>query len=380
MDFSLSKENQLAIKLFREFAQKEIKPFVKEMDENSTLPLEIIKKMGQLGMFGIPMPREFGGAGGSYLTSAICAEELSKVSGAIGNILSVQSSLMTTGMYLYGTAVQKEKYLADLVSGKKMGAMALTEAGAGSDASGIETKAVLDGDNYIINGSKMFITNAGFADLFYIACMTDKSKGNRGITTIIVEKGTKGFNIGKEEKLMGIRGSSTCELIFEDCVVPKENILGKEGGGLKIMLNLIDGGRVTIAAQSVGIAQGAIDETIKYVKERKQFGKRIAQFQNTKFQLAEMQTKTDAARMLVYRAATLKDEGKPYGIEGAMAKYFASDIANEVSRKAVQLHGGYGYTRDYPVERMMRDAKITEIYEGTNEVQKMVIAGMMKIN
>lgn len=379
MDFNLSSDDLLAQKMFRDFTENEIKPIVKEMDETGILPMDIIEKMGELGMFGIPMPVEYGGVGSNYLTSAICVEEISKVCGAIGNIVSVQSSLITTGMYLYGTEEQKNKYLPDMAAGKLIGSMCLTEPGAGSDASAILTRAVKDGDNFVINGTKRFITNAGIAGVFYVVCVTDRSKGNKGITVLIVDRGTPGFTIGNEENLMGIRGSSTCELIFEDCVVPKENILGKEGEGLKQIYNLINGGRVTIGAQSLGIAQGAIDETVKYVKERKQFGKRISEFQNTQFKLAEMQTKADAARLLVYRAAVLKDEHKPYIMEGAMAKYYASEIANDITRIGVQLHGGYGYTKDYPIERMFRDAKITEIYEGANEIQKMVISGAMDV-
>lgn len=380
MDFSLAKETELAIKMFREFAEQEIKPFVEEMDETEKMNMDIVHKLGEVGMLGIPFPKEYGGCGSDYMTNAVCVEELSKISATVAGIISVHASLASTGIYQFGTEEQKKKYLPDLLSGKKIGAFSLTEPGAGSDAAGQQTQAVLDGDEYVINGTKIFCTNGGFADTFIIICMTDKSKGNRGISAFIVEKGTPGFIVGKEERKMGLRASSTTELIFENCRVPKENLLGQENKGLKIALTLLDGGRVTIAAQCVGIAQGAIDETLKYIKERKQFGKRISQFQNTQFKLAEMQTKTDLARLMLYKAVTLKDQNCPYSKEAAMAKYFSSETANEVTRMAVQLHGGYGYTREYPVERMMRDAKITEIYEGTTEIQKMVIAGFMKVN
>jgi len=379
MDFNLSKENEMAIQLFRDFAKNEIKPYVEEMDETEKMNMDIITKMAKLGMFSIPIPLEDGGAGADYLTNAICVEELAKISPAVAGVISVHTSLTLTGIYQMGTDKQKAKYLPGLVSGKTIGAFALTEAGAGSDASGQQTKAELVGDNYVLNGTKIFITNAGFAGIFIVAAMTDKSKGNRGISTFIVERGTPGFIIGKDEKKMGIRASSTCELIFENCVIPKENLFGKEGKGLNNCLGLLDSGRITIAAQCVGIAQGCIDETIKYVKERKQFGRRISQFQITQFKLAEMQTKTDLARLMVYKAATLKDEHKEFTKEASMAKYYASDIANEVARMAVQMFGGYGYMREYPVERMLRDAKITEIYEGTTEIQKIVIAGQMGI-
>ncbi len=380
MDFSLTKEQKLAVQLYREFAEKEVKPYVEEMDETEKLPDGILEKMARAGFFGIPFSREIGGAGADYLVNAMCVEEISKISATVAGIISVHTSLTATGIQQFGTQEQKEKYLPDLVSGRKIGAFALTEPGAGSDASGQQTQAKLvDDEHYVINGTKIFITNSGFASIFIVACMTDKSKGNKGISTFIVEKGTPGFIVGKEEKKCGIRASSTCELIFDNCVIPKENMLGKEGKGLGIMLTLLDGGRVTIAAQAVGIAQGAIDETIKYVKERKQFGRPISFFQNTQFQLAEMQTKIDCARLMLYKACVLKDAHAPYGREAAMAKLYCSDVAVQATRLAVQLHGGYGYTREYPVERMYRDAKITEIYEGTSEVQKMVIAGFMGV-
>ncbi len=378
MDFSLSKEQELAIQMVRQFAENEIKPYIEEMDEEEKMREGMQEKMAAAGLFGIPMPIEIGGCGGDYLTNAICVEELGKVSPAVAVSVSVHSSLILSGLYQYGTKDQIEKYMKDLCSGKRVGAFALTEPGAGSDASGQQTTATRDGDNYIINGTKMFITTT-FADFFIVACMTNKALGKKGMSTFIIEKDTPGFTIGREEKKMGQRASSTCELIFENCVVPASNMLGQEGKGLNIFLNLLGGGRISIGAMAVGIAQGAIDETVKYVKERKQFGKPISFFQNTQFKLAEMQTKTDCARLMVYKAAVLKDQNKPYLKEASMAKYYASEVANDVTRLAVQFHGGYGYTREYPVERMMRDAKITEIYEGTNEIQKMVIAGLMGV-
>ncbi|MDW5298553.1 MAG: acyl-CoA dehydrogenase [Sedimentibacter sp.] len=377
MNFQLSKEHEMARQLFRSFAVNEVEPLAQEIDEEERFPVETVEKMHKYGFMGIPFPKEFGGQGCDYLTYTMAVEELSKVCGTTGVILSAHTSLCGSPLMEYGTEEQKKKYLTKVASGEWLGAFGLTEPGAGTDAAGQQTKAVLDGDNYILNGNKIFITNASYADVYIIMAMTDKSQGTRGISAFIVESTFPGFSIGKKEAKMGIRGSATCELIFEDCVVPKENLLGKSGQGFKIAMKTLDGGRIGIAAQALGIAQGAIDETVKYVKERKQFGKSISKFQNTQFLLADMQTKVDAARMLVYRAACSKDAGKEYGVEAAMAKLIAAEAAMDVTTKAVQLHGGYGYTRDYPVERMMRDAKITEIYEGTSEVQKMVISASM---
>lgn len=374
MNFQLSKEHEMARQLFRSFAVSEVEPLAQEIDEEERFPVETVEKMHKYGFMGIPFPKEFGGQGCDYLTYVMAVEELSKVCGTTGVILSAHTSLCGSPLMEFGTEEQKKKYLTKVASGEWIGAFGLTEPGAGTDAAGQQTKAVLDGDNYILNGSKIFITNASYADVYIVMAMTDKSQGTKGISAFIVESTFPGFSIGKKEAKMGIRGSATCELVFEDCVVPKENLLGKIGQGFKIAMKTLDGGRIGIAAQALGIAQGSIDETVKYVKERKQFGKSISKFQNTQFQLAEMQTKVDAARMLVYRAACSKDAGKEYGVEAAMAKLFAAETAMEVTTKAVQLHGGYGYTRDYPVERMMRDAKITEIYEGTSEVQRMVIS------
>nr|WP_300092563.1 acyl-CoA dehydrogenase [Sedimentibacter sp.] len=377
MKFQLSKEHEMARQLFRSFAVNEVEPLAQEIDEQERFPLETVEKMQKYGFMGIPFPKQYGGQGCDYLTYTMAVEELSKVCATTGVIVSAHTSLCGSPLLEFGTEEQKQKYLTKIASGEWIGAFGLTEPGAGTDAAGQQTKAVLDGDNYILNGSKIFITNASYADVYIVMAMTDKSQGTKGISAFIVESTFPGFSIGKKELKMGIRGSATCELIFEDCVVPKENLLGKIGQGFKIAMKTLDGGRIGIAAQALGIAQGAIDETVKYVKERKQFGRSISQFQNTQFQLAEMQTKVDAARMLVYRAACSKDAGAAYGVDAAMAKLFAAETAMEVTTKAVQLHGGYGYTRDYPVERMMRDAKITEIYEGTSEVQRMVISANM---
>ncbi len=374
MDFVLSKEQEMARTLFKEFAENEVKPLAQEVDETEHFPRETVEKMQKLGFMGIPQPKEYGGQGCDTLTYVLCVEELSKVCGTTGVIVSAHTSLGADPIKKFGTPEQKEKYLRPLATGKMLGAFGLTEPGAGTDASGQQTKAVLEGDHYVLNGSKIFITNGGEADVYIIFAMTDKSKGTKGISAFIVEKDFPGFRIGTKEKKMGIRGSSTTELIFENCIVPKENLLGQEGKGFSIAMATLDGGRIGIAAQALGIAEGALEETVAYVKERKQFGRPIAKFQNTQFQIADMATKVEAARYLVYRAAIAKDTKKRFSVEAAMAKLYAAEVAMEVTTKAVQLLGGYGYTREYPVERMMRDAKITEIYEGTSEVQRMVIS------
>ena len=374
MDFVLSKEQEMARTLFKEFAENEVKPLAQEVDETEHFPRATVEKMQKLGFMGIPQPKEFGGQGCDTLTYVLCVEELSKVCATTGVIVSAHTSLGTDPIKKFGTPAQKEKYLRPLASGELLGAFGLTEPGAGTDASGQQTKAVLEGDHYVLNGSKIFITNGGEADIYIIFAMTDKSKGTKGISAFIVGKDFPGFRIGTKEKKMGIRGSATTELIFENCIVPKENLLGQEGKGFGIAMTTLDGGRIGIAAQALGIAEGALEETIAYVKERKQFGRPIAKFQNTQFQIADMATKVEAARYLVYRAAIAKDTKKRFSVEAAMAKLYAAEVAMEVTTKAVQLHGGYGYTREYPVERMMRDAKITEIYEGTSEVQRMVIS------
>jgi len=374
MNFDLNEKQTLMRKLFREFAEKEVKPLAAEIDEEERFPIENVRKMSELGMMGIPFESKYGGSDGDNLSYILAVEELSKVCATTGVILSAHTSLCCNPIYAYGTEEQKMKYLVPLAKGEKLGAFGLTEPNAGSDAAMQQTTAIKEGDYYKINGSKIFITNGGYADIYIIFAMTDKQKGTRGISAFIVEKDMDGFSIGKIEKKLGIHGSSTAELIFKDLYVPKENLLGQEGKGFGIAMSTLDGGRIGIAAQAVGIAQGALNETIKYVKERKQFGRPISAFQNTQFIIADLQTKIDAARLLVYRAAYLKDTNQSYTTEAAMAKLFAAEVAMETTTKAVQLHGGYGYTRDYPVERMFRDAKITEIYEGTSEIQRLVIS------
>lgn len=374
MEFKLSKEQEMIRDVMRQFAEKEVKPIAKEIDELGRFPEETVAKMARYNMLGIPFPVEYGGAGGDEIAYAIAVEELSKVCGTTGVICSAHTSLGCWPIFRYGTEEQKEKYLIPLAKGEKLGAFGLTEADAGTDAAGQQTVAVLDGDNYILNGTKIFITNGGQADVYIIFAMTDKSKGTRGISAFIVDKDAPGFTIGKLEDKMGIRGSSTTELIFRDCVIPKENLLGKEGKGFGIAMSTLDGGRIGIAAQALGIAEGALEETIKYIKEREQFGRPLSKFQGLQWMVADMGTAIEAARLLVYKAAYNKANGLPYNKEAAMAKLFAANTAMDVTTKCVQLHGGYGFTKDYPVERMMRDAKITEIYEGTSQVQQMVIA------
>ena len=378
MDFTLSKEHEMARQLFKDFAENEVKPLAQEVDEEERFPRETVEKMAKYGFLGIPVPKEFGGQGCDALTYAICVEELSKVCGTTGVIVSAHTSLCVDPIQTYGTPEQKAKYLPDFARGRKLGAFGLTEPGAGTDAQGQQTKAVLDGDEWVLNGSKCFITNGKEADVYIIIAVTGKiekrGRVQKEISAFIVEKGTPGFTFGTKEKKMGIKGSATYELIFTDCRIPKENLLGAKGKGFAIAMHTLDGGRIGIAAQALGIAEGALERTIEYVKERKQFGRSIAQFQNTQFQLADMATKVQAAQMMVYRAAIAKATQKDYGFEAAMAKLYAAEVAMEVTTKAVQLHGGYGYIREYDVERMMRDAKITEIYEGTSEVQRMVIS------
>ena len=358
----------------REFTENEVKPIAAEIDKTERFPRETVEKMAKYNMMGIPFPAEYGGAGGDDLAYAIAVEELSKSCATTGVILSAHTSLACWPIYKYGTEEQKQKYLVPLAKGEYLGAFGLTEPNAGTDAASQQTTAVLDGENYILNGTKIFITNGGESDVYIIFAMTDKAKGTRGISAFIVEKDFPGFSIGKIEEKMGIRASSTAELIFQNCIVPKENLLGKEGEGFKIAMSTLDGGRIGIAAQALGIAAGALEETIKYVKERQQFGRPISKFQGLQWMIADMATEIDAARLLVYRAAFNKSSGLPYGKEAAMAKLYASECAMNVTTKCVQLFGGYGYTKDYPMERMMRDAKITEIYEGTSQVQQMVIA------
>ena len=386
MDFGLSKKHEMARSLFKEFAENEVKPLAQEVDETEKFPTGTVEKMAKYGFLGIPVPKELGGQGCDILTYAMCVEELSKVCGTTGVIVSAHTSLCVDPILTFGTPEQKEKYVPDLASGKKLGAFGLTEPMAGTDAQGQQTKAVLDGDEWVLNGSKCFITNGKEADVYIVIAVTGKvekrGRTMKEISAFIVEKGTPGFTFGVKEKKMGIRGSSTYELIFTDCRIPKENLLGKQGKGFNIAMHTLDGGRIGIAAQALGLAEGALETTIAYVKERKQFGRSIAQFQNTQFQLADMATKVKAAQLMVYRAALKKDEYQAgakvsYSVEAAMAKLYAAEVAMEVTTKCVQLHGGYGYIREYDVERMMRDAKITEIYEGTSEVQRIVISGAL---
>ncbi len=377
MNFNLTKTQELFRQMIREFAEKEIKPIAAEIDAQERFPLESVEKMAKLGIMGIPIPTEYGGAGGDNIMYSIAIEELSRACATTGLIVSAHTSLCVVPILEFGNEEQKRRYLPKLTSGEWIGAFGLTEPNAGTDSSSQQTTALLDGEEWVLNGSKIFITNAGRAHVYIIIAMTDKSQGNRGISAFIVESGTPGFEVGKEELKLGIRGSSTAELIFTNCRIPKGNLLGKIGGGFPIAMKTLDGGRIGIAAQALGIAQGAMDETVKYTKERKQFGKAISQFQNTQFQMADLQTKVEASRLLVRKAAFNKDQGVPYSTDAAMAKLFAAETAMEVTTKAVQFHGGYGYTREYPVERMMRDAKITEIYEGTSEVQRMVIAAKL---
>ncbi len=381
MDFTLSKEHEMARQLFKDFAENEVKPLAQEVDETEVFPRATVDKMAKYGFLGIPVPKEYGGQGCDPLAYAMCVEELSKVCGTTGVIVSAHTSLCIDPIMTYGTEEQKQKYVAPLAKGEKLGAFGLTEPGAGTDAQGQQTKAVLDGDEWVLNGTKCFITNGKEADVYIVIAVTGKiekrGRMQKEISAFIVEKGTPGFTFGTKENKMGIRGSSTYELIFTDCRIPKENLLGAKGKGFGIAMHTLDGGRIGIAAQALGLAEGALETTIQYVKERKQFGRSIAQFQNTQFQLADMATKVQAAQLLVYKAAMAKATQKVYSVEAAMAKLYAAEVAMEVTTKCVQLHGGYGYIREYDVERMMRDAKITEIYEGTSEVQRMVISGSL---
>ena len=386
MDFGLSKKHEMARSLFKEFAENEVKPLAQEVDETEKFPTGTVEKMAKYGFLGIPVPKELGGQGCDILTYAMCVEELSKVCGTTGVIVSAHTSLCVDPILTFGTPEQKEKYVPDLASGKKLGAFGLTEPMAGTDAQGQQTKAVLDGDEWVLNGSKCFITNGKEADVYIVIAVTGKvekrGRTMKEISAFIVEKGTPGFTFGVKEKKMGIRGSSTYELIFEDCRIPADSMLGVRGKGFPIAMHTLDGGRIGIASQALGLAEGALERTIEYTKERKQFGRTIAQQQNTQFQLANMATKVEAAKNLVYKAALKKQQFADgarvsYSVEAAMAKLFAAEVAMEVTTKCVQLFGGYGYIREYDVERMMRDAKITEIYEGTSEVQRMVISGAL---
>ncbi len=375
MNFTLTPEQEDIRKMVREFAAKSIAPTAAERDEKELFPREIFDQMGELGLLGLPYPEEYGGAGSDYVSYAIAVEEISKVCASTGIGLSVHVSLCAGPIFLYGNEEQKQKFLRPLAEGKKLGAFGLTEPNAGTDAANGSSTAVKDGDNYILNGTKVFNTNGGEAEIYVVFAATDKALGPKGMSAFIVEKGTPGFSFGKKEIKMGIRSSVQRELIFENCRIPAGNLLGKEGEGFKIAMSTLDSGRIGVAAQATGIAQGALDEAIKYAKQRVQFGKPIASFQAISFMLADMATKVEAARLLTYQAAFKRANGMPYAKEAAMAKMFASDAAMEVTTNAVQVFGGYGFSREYPVERMMRDAKITQIYEGTNQAQRMVIAG-----
>jgi butyryl-CoA dehydrogenase len=381
MDLHLNEEHELMRKVAREFAQKEVAPIAAEIDQEGRFPQENVRKMGELGLLGLTVSEEYGGAGADTVAYAIAIEEIAKVCASTAVIMSVQNSLVCQGLELFGDEAQKRTYLPRLASGQALGAFALTEPEAGCDAAAQRTIARCSGDSYILNGSKHFITNGAYADIVLVFAMTDPSAGSRGISAFIVEKGTPGFSAGREEEKMGIRGSSTCELILQDCRIPVANRLGGEGQGLKIALTILDGGRIGIAAQAVGIAQGAFEAALAYAQTRRQFGQPIASFQAIQWMLADMSTRIEAARLLTYQAALAKDAAKAHGgrysVEAARAKLFASETAVWVADRAVQIHGGYGYMKEYPVERFYRDAKITEIYEGTSEVQRMVIAGAL---
>ncbi|APH16609.1 hypothetical protein NPD5_3743 [Clostridium sporogenes] len=368
------KEHELLRKSVRDFVDRELKDIPEEVDTEGKLPKELLQKLAQYKFISPVIPKEYGGAGADYVSYCIIMEEISKRCASTGTFITAGASLVALPLLNFGTDEQKEKYLKPLAKGEYIGSFGLTEPGAGSDAGAGQTTAVLEGDHYILNGRKTFITNAPICDFAIVTAMTEKGKGSRGISAFIVESSWDGFSTGAHENKMGIRGTETADLIFENVKVPKENLIGKEGKGFKIALNTLDVGRIGVAAQALGIAQGALDEAVKYVKERVQFGRPLAKFQNTQFTIADMETKVQAARWLVYDAAEKKDNGINPGVESAMAKYYAAEIANEVAYKALQLHGGYGFMKDYPIERMYRDARITSIYEGTSQVQQMVIA------
>ena len=375
MEFSYSREQQMVKRMLKKFAENEIAPIAAEIDEKAVYPYATIGKLAELGLMGMPFPPEYGGAGTDYLTYIMAIEEISKVDASHGVIIQTHNALCCWPIYTYGTEAQKRKYLPDLLSGKKLGAFGLTEPNAGTDAAGTQTKAYLDGNEWVLNGSKIFISGGGIAEVYIIMAMTDKSKGTKGISAFIVEKSDPGFSVPKHENKMGIRGSIAAELVFEDCRIPMDRLLGQEGKGFKVAMTSLDVGRLGIAAQALGIAQGAFDETVKYMKQRKQFGKTLNKFQALSFEMASMKVKIDGARYLLYDACYRRDQGLPASVPAAEAKLACSEAASYVVDKAVQFHGGYGYIKDYPVERMYRDQKITEIYEGTSEVMKMVMSG-----
>ena len=381
MDFKLSKTHQLQQEMYRRFAENEVKPLAEDMDETEVYDMELLAKMHKYGIMGIPYSKEYGGVGGDYLSYTLAMEEMSKVDGSTGITISVHTSVCCGAIDAFGTEEQKQKFLRPLVDGSATGCYGLTEPGAGSDAAGVQTQAVYDEatDEWVVNGGKVFTTNSAFADYCVLIAMTDRNLGTKGMVALIVDLKSEGVTISQNIKRMGIRAAQNCEVTYENVRVPNANLLGKVGQGFKIAMKALDGGRIGIAAQSVGLAQGALDQAIEYVKDRKQFGRPIAAFQTTQFKIADMQTKIDAARLLTWRAAVAKDNHENYTAPAAMAKLFASDVANYVCREAVQLMGGYGYCREYAVERNLRDAKITEIYEGTSEVMKMVIAGSLNL-
>lgn len=377
MNFKLTEEHEMIRKMVRDFAINEVAPTAAERDEEERFDREIFDKMAELGLTGIPWPEKYGGIGSDYLAYAIAVEELSRVDASVGVTLSAHTSLAGWPVFKFGTEEQKQKYLRPMAEGKSIGAYCLTEAGSGSDAGNMKTIARKEGDHYVLNGSKIFITNGGVADIYIVFALTDPEKKHRGTSAFIVESSFPGFKVGKKEEKLGIRSSPTTEIIFEDCIVPAENLLGEEGDGFKIAMMTLDGGRNGIAAQAVGIAQGALDAAVNYAKEREQFGKPIMKNQGVSFKLADMATNIEAARLLTYQAAWLESEGLEYGKASAMAKLFAGDTAMKTTIEAVQVFGGYGYTKEYPVERYMRDAKITQIYEGTQEIQRLVISRML---
>jgi len=377
MNFQLTEEQEMLRKMVRDFAENEVEPTAAERDEEERFDRDIFEKMAELGLTGIPWPEEYGGIGADYVSYVIAVEELSRVCASTGVTLSAHISLASWPIFTYGTEEQKQNFLKRLATGKSSGAYALSEPGAGSDVASMRMTAKKDGDDYVLNGNKVWITNGEVADIYVVFAKTDEDAKHRGISAFIVEKGTEGFTFGKKEKKLGIRSSPTTELIFENCRIPKDNLLGEEGEGFKIAMSTLDGGRNGIAAQAVGIAQGALDVSLAYAKEREQFGKPIACNQGISFKLADMATEVEAARLLTYQAAWLESAGKPYGKASAMSKLFAGDAAMRITVEAVQIFGGYGFTKDYPVERYMRDAKITQIYEGTNEIQRLVIGRML---
>ncbi|AGL02678.1 acyl-CoA dehydrogenase [Desulfoscipio gibsoniae] len=374
MPYMLTEEQQMMRDMVKKLAQNEIAPRAAEIDRTHRFPIENIKKMGELGLMGVPIPEEYGGAGCDFLSYIITVEEISRACASTGVILAVHTSVGTFPILYFGTEEQKQKYIPKLASGKYVGAFALTESNAGSDAANISTTARLVGDHYIVNGNKIFTTSGSDASVYVTFVTLDKRLGHNGVTCLLIDKNTPGFSVGKTEEKMGLHGDVTTELIFDNAMVPKENLLGREGEGFKIAMSLLDGGRIGIGAQGLGIAQAAFDVAKQYAKERVQFGQSIASFQAIQFMLADMATRIDCARLLVYRAARMRDMGLPYSKEASMAKMYATDTAMEVTTNAVQILGGYGYCREYPVERYMRDAKITQIYEGTNQIQRIVIA------